>query len=64
MEGETELEMVRRHVREGEMHVKRQGEIVAELKEQGAPVDMAVALLNQFQNLLRQHKEHLARLEA
>ncbi len=56
MDSETELDMVRRHVREGEGHVKRQGEIVAELHAQGAPTDMAITLLEQFKDLQRQHK--------
>ncbi|TNC69471.1 hypothetical protein [Rubellimicrobium roseum] len=61
---ETELEMVQRHVREGEAHVKRQREIVAELRERGHPTDVAIALLAEFEDLLRQHKAHLVRIEA
>ena len=61
---ETELEMVQRHVREGEAHVERQREIVVELREQGHPTDMAVTLLAEFEDLLRQHKAHLIRIEA
>ena len=62
--GETELQMVQRHVREGEAHVQRQGEIVAEMRERGAPTDMAISLLEQFQDILRLHKAHLAKLKA
>jgi hypothetical protein len=39
--GETELQMVQRHVREGEAHVQRQREIVTEMWERGAPTDIA-----------------------
>ena len=46
--GETELQMVQRHVREGETHVQRQHEIVTEMWELGAPTDIAVALLEAF----------------
>jgi hypothetical protein len=63
--GETELQMVQRHVREGEAHVQRQREIVTEMWERrGAPTDIAVTLLEAFQDTLRQHKAHLVRLEA
>ena len=61
--GETELQMVQRHVRQGEAHVQRQREIVTNLWERGAPTDIAVTLLEAFQDTLRQHKAHLARLE-
>ena len=63
MEGETELEMVRRHVREGLGHLKRQGELIIRLQERGAPTAMAVALLEQFRDYQRQHEAHLARLQ-
>jgi ATP-dependent protease HslVU (ClpYQ) peptidase subunit len=62
--GETELQMVQRHVREGEAHVQRQREIVTKMWERGAPTDIAVTLLEAFQETLRQHKAHLSRLEA
>jgi len=63
MDGETELEMVRRHVREGEGHVKRQKKVVTELQERGAPTDIAISLLGAFRDVQRQHIAHLARLE-
>jgi ATP-dependent protease HslVU (ClpYQ) peptidase subunit len=62
--GETELQMVQRHVREGEAHVQRQREVVTKMWERGAPTDIAVTLLEAFQDTLRQHKAHLVRLEA
>ncbi len=61
-EDETELEMVQRHVREGEAHVERQREIVAEVQARGEPTEMAVTLLAEFEDLLRLHKAHLARV--
>ena len=39
VEGETELEMVRRHVREGKGHVARQDEIVIKLQKLGTPTE-------------------------
>jgi hypothetical protein len=62
--GETELQMVQRHVREGEAHVQRQREIVAEMLERGAPADISATLLEAFQDTLRLHKAHLVRIEA
>lgn len=63
MEGETELEMVQRHIREGEGHLRRQGELITRLQELGAPTDIATSLLEQFTDCQRQHKEHLTRLQ-
>jgi hypothetical protein len=56
--------MVQRHIREGEAHVQRQHEIVAETRKRGAAHDMAIAVLQQFEDTLRLHKEHLVRIEA
>ena len=64
MEGETELEMVRRYVREGKGQVQQQGELLARLQDQGAPTDVAVTLLKLFKDIQRQHEAHLTRLEA
>ena len=64
VKGETEQQMVQRHVREGEAHVQRQREIVTEMWERGAATDMAVSLLEQFQDTLLLHKAHLVRIEA
>jgi hypothetical protein len=60
---ETELEMVRRHVREGEARVTRQREIVAGLPGDSDLRDMAESFLGDLENVLRQHKVHLARIE-
>lgn len=64
MPAETELEMVRRHVRQGLLAVKRQRELVIELQDKGAAAaETALALLDQFKDLQQQHEAHLARLE-
>jgi hypothetical protein len=62
--GETELEMVRRHVREGQTHVERQRELLAQLRAKDEPSTMAETLLSQFETSQRQHEAHLARLES
>jgi hypothetical protein len=62
MQAETELEMVERHVREGERHVARQREILAELGRDGHPTAVARDLLILFEWTLAQHLEHLDKL--
>lgn len=59
---ETEIEMVRRHVREGEEHVVRQREIVHRLPQSGEVAEIARALLVEFEKSLEAHRAHLARL--
>ena len=58
---ETTLEMVRRHVREGAEHVARQRALLARLKERGLPTAEAERLLEDFEDVQRQHEDHLAR---
>lgn len=62
--GETELDMLRRHVREGAGHVENQRALVARLRADGLPVDEAEALLATFEDIQKQHEAHLARVEA
>lgn len=65
MEGsETELEMVRRHVRVGERLVANQCALIARLAASSLPTEEAEILLANFQAVQRQHKEHLRRIEA
>lgn len=59
---ETEIEMVRRHVREGEGHVTRQREIVASLPPMSEMAATARELLAVFEEGLEHHRAHLARL--
>lgn len=59
---ETEIEMVQRHIRQGEEHVARQGEIVAGLPPDSALAKTAHQLLAQFEETLESHRAHLARL--
>lgn len=61
--GETEIEMVRRHVAEGERHVRLQHEIIDHLRALGAPTEVAEQLSVQFEELLVMHRGHLAKLE-
>ena len=60
---EDELEMVRRHVRQGAAHVARQSQLVAELRADGRPTEIAEQLLAVFEESQQQHEAHLARLE-
>ncbi len=46
--GETELQTVQRHIREGEGHVQRQREIIIEMGERGAQTDAASTCSSSF----------------
>jgi hypothetical protein len=63
-QGETDLEMVQRHVSQGLVHLARQYEIVAELRAKGRPTQSAQDLLVTFQELQGMHENHLERLLA
>lgn len=54
--------MIRRHVREGEEHVVRQREIVASLPPDSDLAQTAHQLLTLFEESLKNHRAHLARL--
>ena len=60
--GESEIEMVQRHAREGERHAVRQREIVASLPPNTDLAETAHQLLKLFEESLENHREHLARL--
>lgn len=61
---ESELEMVLRHVAEGERHVALQRRIVAHLREIGGDLALAEQLLTEFEASLDQHRAHRDRLQA
>ena len=61
---ESELEMARRHVAEGERHVRVQRDVIAHLRELGASTELAEQLERQFVELLAMHQQHLAKLES
>jgi hypothetical protein len=63
-EGETELGMVRRHIEVGDRHIAKQRALIAYLRKRDLPTEEAEALLILFEDVQRQHEEHLARLEA
>lgn len=59
---QAELEQAERHIREGEAHIERQLEIVAELERDGHALACAKArsLLNVFQETQKSHVDHRA----
>ncbi len=61
-DGETELEMVQRHVRRGLVHVARQREIIAKLREGNHPTSLAEDILLTFQSIQFEHEAHLKRI--
>ncbi len=62
--GETEIEMVNRHIETGARIVARQQELVARLKRHDLPFAEAEALLSTFEAVQGEHEAHLARLVA
>lgn len=60
--GETEFEMVQRHVREGAAHVARQQEIVDQFRANGNPTELAEKVLADFREMQVEHEAHLRRL--
>jgi hypothetical protein len=62
MSDETELEMVRRHVREGREHVARQYSTINKIMVGNYPVELAEELLFLFQSIQIQHEAHLDRI--
>lgn len=60
--GETELQMVHRHVRQGELIVSRQRALIADLKSRNLPADQAENVLFNFETTLLAHHEQLSRL--
>jgi hypothetical protein len=62
MEHESELAMVRRHVADGERIVAGQLDLIDRMAARGHSTRAAEQLLQTFEALLRQHREHLARI--
>ena len=56
--------MARRHVADGERHVRVQADVIERLRALGASTAMAEQLQSQFEELLVMHRRHLAKLEA
>jgi hypothetical protein len=54
--------MARRHVREGELHLANQRNLVTWLRQRGHPTDEAERLLFNLEDLQRLHQDHVARL--
>ena len=61
-QGESELQMVQRHVREGEAILERQHAIISRLSELHLPIDRAQELLVTFERMQSLHLAHLSRI--
>lgn len=57
---QAELAMANEHIRRGEIHLARQRQIVAELREDGHPTAMAEAVLEEFELTLETCRDHRA----
>ena len=64
MPQETELEMAARHVREGEIHVARQVELIEQLRLDGHDTRQAEELLAEFEAILSEQKKHFELIRA
>jgi hypothetical protein len=64
MSKETELEVAERKVREGEVNVARQREIMGVLRRGGYTGSRPERLLVAFEASLAEHREHLASLQS
>lgn len=60
--GETELEMMRRHVAQGARAIERQRGRVKEMRAAGHDTARAEEILHQFEQTQRMHSDHLRRL--
>jgi hypothetical protein len=63
-EGETELRMALRHVREGQACIARQIRVLANLRENGLPTEQAERVLLWLKETQRQFEEHYRSLLA
>ena len=63
IQGESELQMVERHIRDGERHVANQREIVAHLSSLGHPTELAQRVLRNLEELLAMHRRHLDHIQ-
>ena len=61
--GETELEMVERHVRQGQRRLANQRQLIAHLGRQGLSIELAQRLLNNLEEVQELHLQHLARIQ-
>lgn len=64
MRHETELQMAERHVRQGEVNVARQGQLIEQLRIDGHDTREAEELLAEFEAIFTEHKKHLERIRA
>lgn len=54
----ADLELVERHIAQGERHIVAQEELISRLRSRGLPTDKAESLLKQFHETLRDHYSH------
>jgi hypothetical protein len=59
----TDLAMAKRHVAEGERHVRLQRSIIARLKKLGEDTTVAREVEHRLEDLLALHRQELAQLE-
>lgn len=60
--GETELEMVQRHVADGKRHIADQRALIVELEGAGADTEVAETMLANLLDTQALHLQHLERV--
>ncbi|MFL6736367.1 MAG: hypothetical protein ACJ8F4_04835 [Sphingomonas sp.] len=56
------LDLVDRHIAQGERHIIQQEELISRLRIRGLPAAAAEALLLQFRDALHEHRTHRDRI--
>jgi hypothetical protein len=54
----ADLEMVNKHIAQGERHIVQQEELITRLRSKGLPTDQAEELLAEFEATLHEHRSH------
>ncbi|GLS54435.1 hypothetical protein GCM10007886_26180 [Methylobacterium gregans] len=54
--------MVRRHTEDGARHIANQQAPITRIRTAGIPTEEAEALLATYEDIQRQHEDHLARI--
>ena len=62
MSRDAEIAAAQCHIADGELHIDRQREIIAQLRASGADTTLAEQVLNTFEATMVLHVDHLERL--
>ncbi|HEX8839517.1 MAG TPA: hypothetical protein VF750_03490 [Sphingomicrobium sp.] len=54
----ADIQMVDKHIAQGERHIVQQEELISRLRSRGLPTDQAEELLAEFEATLHEHRSH------